>query len=458
MAAFPRSYSGRKLRIKPKHTRTTYSYKGVEYEFVNTEKQFLEELKCPICLELVSDPVQTSCGHLFCEKCIKGAKTCPVDREQFTSHKDNYNDRRLRNFKVNCPNTGRGCRWQGDLGGATRHTDENCDFQTVECANEGCDVKVGRGQLVDHMHNACPQRKYNCPFCDEEDTYLKVTTTHFTMCEDMPLPCPGGCGRRGLVRRNMAQHLSTECPEELVACKFAIAGCHQAVKRKDVQQHLLNKDLHLDTVLSSYVALTLLVRDVVHTVNSGNQQTVETSRLPLNFNCWLQNTPTCYPRVPQVFTVAGFQEKKEEELSWFSDPVYSHFGGYKMCLRVDAYGTHADAVEEGNDKHTHVSVYVYLMRGDNDDNLKWPFKGTIKVSLLNQLEDGKHYTQEVWSPDSDVPEISSGRVINGERSAGLGLPNFIPHKDLNYCPNKNCQYLKDDTLFFRVDCIELNLD
>ena len=41
---------------------------------------------------------------------------------------------------------------------------------------------------------------------------------------------------------------------------------------------------------------------------------------------------------------------------------------------------------------THVSIFIYLMQGDNDDNLKWPFKGTIKVSLLNQLEDGLHLT------------------------------------------------------------------
>ena len=42
-----------------------------------------------------------------------------------------------------------------------------------------------------------------------------------------------------------------------------------------------------------------------------------------------------------------------------------------------------------------MSVYVYLMQGDNDNNLKWPFEGTIKVSLLNQLEDGQHHTKQV---------------------------------------------------------------
>ena len=40
----------------------TYNYSGVQYEFVDTPKEFLEELKCPICLELVSDLVQTTCS------------------------------------------------------------------------------------------------------------------------------------------------------------------------------------------------------------------------------------------------------------------------------------------------------------------------------------------------------------------------------------------------------------
>ena len=116
--------------------------------------------------------------------------------------------------------------------------------------------------------------------------------THITTFDDMPLPCPGGCGRQGLVRRNMAQHLSTECPEELVACTYAIAGCQEVVKRKDLQRHLQDKDQHLDVVLRSYISLTHLVRDIAFT---GNRQEVETSCLPLTFKYWLQNTPTCYP-------------------------------------------------------------------------------------------------------------------------------------------------------------------
>ena len=421
----------------------TYGYKGVEYEFVNTPKGFLEDLKCPICLELVSDPVQTSCGHLFCGECIKGINTCPIDRNQFTPHPDNFNERRVLNFKVKCPNKGRGCQWQGCLGDVDKHTDGNCEYQFVKCCNEGCDVEIEKRSLVDHMYYVCPKRVFNCSFCADEGTYCEVTMTHLTKCENMSLPCPAGCGKRELLRNNMTLHLSVDCPDELVPCTYAIAGCQQIVKRRDLQQHVQDKDEHLDTVLSSFASLTLLVKDMLY---------MRTPNIPLSLRDWLQNTPTCYPRPPWVIKIEGFQEKKEKNEDWYSDPVYSHFGGYKMCLRVYANGN-------GSGKSTHVSVSAYLMRGDNDGKLKWPFKGTIKVSLLNQLEDCQHHTRQVWSPDEDIPEGSSGRVTEGERAAnGWGYPKFISEQDLSYKGDKNCQYLKDNALFFRVDCFEPKLD
>ena len=131
---------------------------------------------------------------------------------------------------------------------------------------------------------------------------------------------------------------------------------------------------------------------------------------PLEQKTWLTNK-TLRREPPWVIKMTGFQEIIMDGKKWYSDSVYSHFGGYKMCLRVGANG---DEGTEG--KGTHISVYVYLMRGDNDDNLKWPFEGTIKVSLLNQLEDGQHLTREVWSLDCDVPEDTSGRVTEKDRA------------------------------------------
>ncbi len=87
------------------------------------------------------------------------------------------------------------------------------------------------------------------------------------------------------------------------------------------------------------------------------------------------------------------------------------------------------------------------MKGDNDDSLSWPFTGTVTVELLNQLEDKNHHKKTTHIPSR---RCASQRVVDGERGEGYGWPKFISHADLAHKPLTNSQYLKDDTLIFRV--------
>ena len=50
-----------------------------------------------------------------------------------------------------------------------------------------------------------------------------------------------------------------------------------------------------------------------------------------------------------------------------------------MCLKVYANGH-----RKGKGKY--VSVFVYMMQGQFDDELEWPFRGNITVKLLNQQD------------------------------------------------------------------------
>ena len=36
-------------------------------------------------------------------------------------------------------------------------------------------------------------------------------------------------------------------------------------------------------------------------------------------------------------------------------------------------------------------AFVHMAEGRNDSKLKWPFIGSVKIELLNQLEDGNHH-------------------------------------------------------------------
>ena len=422
-----------------------HSYNGTEYSFVSKDPAQIDDLKCPICLELVYEPVLTSCGHLFCQRCVRDQTKCPTCRDELQCMRNHRDERRVKGLKVKCPNWEKGCEWQGDLGDTAHHRSTKCQVEAILCPT-GCTEKILRACLKKHAES-CPQRAYKCPHCQFAGTFVDVTTPHFTLCEEFPLGCLAGC-RSFHSRGKMAIHLS-RCAEELVPCKYASIGCDEVIKRKDLQTHLQGKkDYHLEKSMDMVMQHSMLLSKIL-TTGRGK---CDTSHLLLPFYRWVQNTPTSYPRPPWVIKVERFQEKKEKNESWFSVPVYSHFGGYKMCLRVEANGN-------GDGKGTHVSVFVYLMRGDNDDNLKWPFKGTIKVSLLNQLEDGQHHTEQVWSPSSNVPEDTSGRVTEGERARfGWGLHQFIRQQDLIYKVDQNCQYLKDDTLFFRVDRFEPKLE
>ena len=111
-----------------------------------------------------------------------------------------------------------------------------------------------------------------------------------------------------------------------------------------------------------------------------------------------------------------------------------------MCLEVYPNGN-------CDYEHSYVSVFAYLMKGDNDDSLTWPFTGTVTFELLNQLEDENHHKKTARFRGC---ELIGDRVMNDGIGLGGGITKFISHTDLEYQHDKNCQYLKDDTLVFRI--------
>ncbi len=84
-------------------------------------------------------------------------------------------------------------------------------------------------------------------------------------------------------------------------------------------------------------------------------------------------------------TMPNFRKHRRTNGGWHSEGFYTHPQGYKMCLGVYAHG-------RGNGRGTHVSYFLYLMPGEFNNHLKWPFQGRITVQLLNQLEDNGHHS------------------------------------------------------------------
>ena len=137
-----------------------------------------------------------------------------------------------------------------------------------------------------------------------------------------------------------------------------------------------------------------------------------------------------------VFT--DYQEKRKKGVDWYSPPYYTHLHGYKMCVNVYLYPS-----------DTVLQVYSYLLPGEYDASLKWPFRGTVVVRLLNQLSDDNHY-DNVFDY-SQASDSQSQRVTSGERSS-YKVPStpWLPLTALEYNSSKKCQYLKNDCLKFKI--------
>ena len=89
----------------------------------------------------------------------------------------------------------------------------------------------------------------------------------------------------------------------------------------------------------------------------------------------------------------------EGEYVYSSSPFYSHPGGYKM--KIVAYPSR---YVQG--RATCLSVGVTILRGEFDDQLKWPFNGEVTIQAYN-------HTQRRWCAEVIV-------VLN-ERACGLDV-------------------------------------
>ena len=158
-------------------------------------------------------------------------------------------------------------------------------------------------------------------------------------------------------------------------------------------------------------------------------------------------TRTDTPVPPVTMVMRGFISWKMRDRRWFSPSFYSHIGGYKMCLGVDANGVLSAA-------GTHVTVGVYLMRGEYDDNLVWPFRGDVTFHLVNRKVDEGHVEWTANFNDSTPVEVA-GRVMEGERApCGWGPDQFISHSALGY--GRNTEFFDKDALEFRVTSVKVH--
>ena len=407
--------------------------------------------------------------------------------------------REIRALPVKCDNVERGCAWLGTVGDLEDHLTK-CGSSPVPCPNK-CKVdhlQLLRKSLKDHLETKCPNRAYSCEHCGLKGKYASIVGEHNKKCEKKLVSCPNKCAMT-MKRGEMKKHIQTVCMFTVVPCKYHNIGCKVQEMRMWMNQHEKGEDkghLHmslemiakldgklalsmekiarfdstlslqmgktakslekLDSTLSSQIGKTTkLDRDLSSQMKKTTKsqakldstlslQMEKTTKLcsivsSLEYKTEKLDSTLSFIKINSnafgstTFKMSEYGKKKGENVIFHSEPFYTSPGGYKMCIRVDPNG---DSVGKGS----HVSVFIKLLEGPNDESLHWPFLGTVEFKLLNQLADSDHHGYT----------LTLGKTLNARPGKSWGHHHFFPHSKLSHDSARNTQYLMDDTLYFKV--------
>ena len=462
---------------------------GYEYYFVETPP---DRLVCKMCHLPSRNPyLSVCCGHLFCKSCLDRNKTITVGttgtcsvmacKEKFITFPQTEADREIKKLHVYCTNKEKGCEWQGELSDINNHLRniDGCQFEGVKCPND-CGKMIERQYLTNHVRTECPHCKITCQYCHVAGEHQFVEGRHKEECPKLPLPCPNKCEVESVPREDMEVHRK-ECPLEMIQCEYHSVGCEVRMARKDQEQHRKEKmedhltmathnlsrinDIHhdltgtqdelsntknelagtktelagtraqLSTALEQINNLTILVNaQLSPATNFKGIRSVQLDAIVAMFK-------TGHRVCPVTIKMSEYNNKRRNNVEWYSDAFYTHSRGYKMCLRIDAGG-----ISKG--RGTHLSTYLYLMKGPHDDELTWPLRAKLEIKLLNQITDNYHYVTTV-AYDNQTKDDAAGRVTMGSRVHGRGKHQFISNENL-YRTTPMYQYLKNDCLYFQV--------
>lgn len=104
---------------------------------------------------------------------------------------------------------------------------------------------------------------------------------------------------------------------------------------------------------------------------------------------------------------------ERKTLSLYSPPFYTSPHGYKVCIRAYLNG-------DGAGKGTHVSLFFFIMRSEQDNLLSWPFRQSVRFTLIHQTKLSLSIS-EAFVPDPDSPSF---KKPESDMNVASGFPKF----------------------------------
>ena len=471
---------------------------GYQCEFVDSVP---EDFYCKQCSLVARRLTFTSCcGESYCNGCIHSTqqdnKPCPgCGQESFEIFQQVRYQRKILSFRVHCSVKERGCGWCGPLEHLDAHLDPDtgdCQYTDINCPLK-CQHKINKKNLEHHLAKECIKRDYVCPYCAFKAPYEIVTDIHWPECSYYPLVCPNRCGVT-CERPTMEDHLKI-CRLQQVECQFEQIGCLEKFSREDLEEHMREKaQTHLTMMAATSVKMQQefqaklqeqerrfeeLQKQLATEKSSHKQELHEqeekfekkfeakfqemVGKLEKRQNVKIQEQKKLFDDFKTgakteleelkrrcgvwKVTMKNFSKEKAKDKysDWKSPPMYTHPGGYKFCIGIDANGY---VTSHGKS----VNVELWVMKGEYDDQLQWPVTAKFTLELINHFENGENKTCTItptWERPTEEYELKGDRTF-------LTVPgrkyHFISHSELPHNPVKRTHFLKDDTLNFHLSC------
>ncbi|XP_019859161.1 PREDICTED: uncharacterized protein LOC109587362 [Amphimedon queenslandica] len=142
---------------------------------------------------------------------------------------------------------------------------------------------------------------------------------------------------------------------------------------------------------------------------------------------------------PVDVIMMSFDKYNKLDEDWYSRAFYTHTNGYKMCLCI-----------RYDDKKKSSNLHAHLMAGDHDDDLQWPFRGTLITEILHRKTKTFRYLAEIIFDDDKF----CGRVWNGVPTEA-GIASSIVGEGISFVQEPFTEYLEDNSIVIRVKSVNV---
>ncbi|KAF5287900.1 hypothetical protein FQA39_LY04074 [Lamprigera yunnana] len=356
--------------------------------------------ECPICLAWLRDPMQTSCGHRFCRKCIQSwlerEKACPVDNKPLDKNHDifpdNFTRREISQQRLKCPNVVRGCL-------------EDLSPLDVEAHLSIC--KYGPPKLPDNEKLRCSFVTFgcDCKFEDEpeQQRHLEQETQKHLMLISQAYS--------KLIINNSASTSNA-------------AGIAEQANFWDPPSKNESNAIQMNS--NSNESVHNLLRQVIILLEQKNREQdiiiANMSEQIASYNLTISQLTLRYCNGCYLWCITDFKNKINQmrtnhQIMHYSPGFYTSAYGYKLCIRFNL----------SPKDPSYIAILIHMMKTDHDNSLDWPFSGRISVTLVHPIESFHNMRETMMTR----PELEAfKRPVQDLNPRGFGYTEFIPLEDL----------------------------